>query len=145
MPLEQVSNGMNYALQNALSETKVSEDGLAITATVTFAGNAAIFEGHFPSMPIVPAVYQVGACRMAVEQSGPYALSAVSRSRFSKMCGPDTPYRLAITLTHNAQSTEATCTLHDDRLNTLCSKIVLLVKNLAASCEASSIPKEEEI
>jgi 3-hydroxymyristoyl/3-hydroxydecanoyl-(acyl carrier protein) dehydratase len=131
MPLEQISNGMQHALQNALSETNVSEDGLAISTTVTFAGSAAIFEGHFPGMPVVPAVYQVGACRIAVEQSGPYALSAISRSRFSKMCGPDTPYRLAITLAHGPESTEATCTLHDDRLKVLCSKIVLLFRKTA--------------
>ncbi len=115
----------------AVSEPVVSSDGRGVTAIATFPASCSIFEGHFPGMPVVPAVYQIAACRHAVEHSYPLALSGVVRCRFSRMCGPGKQYRISVSMTAAGESVEAACSLYDDAENALCSKIVLLFEKIS--------------
>ena len=118
--------GMKQALTNAISGLSASPDGHTITATFEFPAGSDIFRGHFPDMPVIPAVYQVAVCREAVERCGPYKLAGISKSRFSKMCGPGTPYELAVSLSEENGGIQAACAVHEAAGGALCSKIVLL-------------------
>jgi 3-hydroxymyristoyl/3-hydroxydecanoyl-(acyl carrier protein) dehydratase len=118
--------GMKQALTNAISGLSASPDGHTITATFEFPAGSDIFRGHFPDMPVIPAVYQVAVCREAVERCGPYKLAGISKSRFSKMCGPATPYSLTVSFAQDGSGAQASCAIHEAAGGALCSKIVLL-------------------
>jgi 3-hydroxymyristoyl/3-hydroxydecanoyl-(acyl carrier protein) dehydratase len=52
---------MLSAIKKALKVVVKSES--AIDAEFCFSPDDPIFAGHFPGMPVIPAVYQVGLCR----------------------------------------------------------------------------------
>lgn len=117
--------GLRQALTTALSDLIVSPDKRSINAAFLLPADSPVFAGHFPGMPVIPAVYQVAMCEEAVKRAGPYGLSGISRSRFSKMCVPSINYDLKISLVEKGAEVEATCLIHEANKKALCSKIVL--------------------
>jgi 3-hydroxymyristoyl/3-hydroxydecanoyl-(acyl carrier protein) dehydratase len=117
---------MLSAIKKAIKSINKSEGSTDLEAEFCFSINDPIFTGHFPGMPIIPAVYQVGLCRKIVEQEGNYKFTGILKSRFSKMCVPETPYNLKITFSKNENKIEAVCSIHNPAEKTLCSKMVLL-------------------
>jgi len=117
---------MRQALTTAFSDLVVSPDKRSIKAAFLLPADSPVFAGHFPGMPVIPAVYQVALCAEAVTRTGSYTLAGISRSRFSKMCVPAIKYDLKISLAKKGAEVEATCTIHDAEDSELCSKIVLI-------------------
>jgi|GEM_PF-5515766 3-hydroxymyristoyl/3-hydroxydecanoyl-(acyl carrier protein) dehydratase len=116
---------MRSEATHALSSLTLSPDGRTVTADFMLDGTLPIFEGHFPGMPVIPAVYQIALCADAAKAAGPFVLSAVVRSRFTRMCVPDTRYALKISLAEKDGGTEASCVIYNAEDNGACSKIVL--------------------
>ena len=112
------------AIIKAIKSVMKSEN--ALEAEFCFSQGDPIFAGHFPDMPVIPAVYQVGLCRKVIEQNGNYKFAGIIKSRFSKMCIPGTLYNLKITFSKNENKIEAACSIHSPAEKALCSKIVLL-------------------
>jgi 3-hydroxymyristoyl/3-hydroxydecanoyl-(acyl carrier protein) dehydratase len=100
------------------------QTGTIIEAEALFPSSAPIFQGHFPGKPIVPAVYQIALCRLAVEKHVAGTFMQVSRSRFSAACIPDVLYKVKISIEETAESVGATCSLWQEKV--IHSKIVLL-------------------
>jgi 3-hydroxymyristoyl/3-hydroxydecanoyl-(acyl carrier protein) dehydratase len=115
---------MLSAIKKAIKSVAKSEN--VIEAEFCFSKDDPIFAGHFPGMPVIPAVYQVGLCRKIIEQEAQYKLTGILKSRFSKMCVPETPYNLKISFSKTETKIEATCSIYNPAEKTLCSKIVLL-------------------
>jgi 3-hydroxyacyl-[acyl-carrier-protein] dehydratase len=120
--------GMRQAVTTALSDMSVSPHKRSINAAFLLPADFPVFAGHFPGMPVIPAVYQVALCEEAVRRTGSYKLAGISRSRFSKMCVPSTKYNLNISLSEKGSEVGATCLIHNAEDDGLCSKIVLMLK-----------------
>jgi 3-hydroxymyristoyl/3-hydroxydecanoyl-(acyl carrier protein) dehydratase len=118
---------MQATLTKSITSIKPSETG--IVAEFRFPLDAPIFAGHFPGMPVIPAVYQVGLCRKIIERDGNYKFAGIIKSRFSKMCVPGKQYTLKISLTKKEEYTEAVCSIYENAGKELCSKIVILFNN----------------
>lgn len=118
---------MQTILIKSIKSIKPSETG--IEAEFCFPHDAPIFTGHFPGMPVIPAVYQVGLCRKIIERNSNYKFAGIVKSRFSRMCVPETPYNLRISFSKNGNKIEAACVIHNPAEKTLCSKIVLLFEH----------------
>jgi 3-hydroxyacyl-[acyl-carrier-protein] dehydratase len=121
--------GMRRTITSALFDLSVSPDRRSINAAFLLPADSPIFAGHFPGMPVIPAVYQVALCAEAVRRTGSYELAGISRSRFSKMCVPSIKYDLKILLAEKGSGVEATCAIHHAEDDELCSKIVLILKS----------------
>jgi 3-hydroxymyristoyl/3-hydroxydecanoyl-(acyl carrier protein) dehydratase len=115
---------MQTTLTKSIKSIKPAETG--IEAEFCFPHDAPIFAGHFPGKPVIPAVYQVGLCRRIIEQEKQYKFTGILKSRFSKMCVPETSYNLKIFFSKNENKIEAACSIHNPAEKALCSKIVLL-------------------
>jgi 3-hydroxymyristoyl/3-hydroxydecanoyl-(acyl carrier protein) dehydratase len=101
-----------------------------IEAEALFPSSALIFTGHFPSRPIVPAVYQIALCRTAFETFHDARFSPqVVRSRFSAACVPDVLYNVKISTEENKGTFVANCAIHCGAV--MHSKIVLLYEKRA--------------
>lgn len=120
--------GLRQALTTALSDLIVSPDKRSINAAFLLPADSPVFAGHFPGMPVIPAVYQVALCTEAVRRTGSYELKGISKSRFSKMCIPSINYDLKISLAEKGAEVEATCLIHEANKKALCSKIVLIFR-----------------
>jgi 3-hydroxymyristoyl/3-hydroxydecanoyl-(acyl carrier protein) dehydratase len=116
---------MRIALTKAIKSIKASENRRNIEAEFSFSESDPIFAGHFPGMPVIPAVYQVGLCRKVIEQETSRLFKGISKSRFFKRCVPEMVYIVKISLTNKESAIEAVCSIHDSE-KALCSKIVLL-------------------
>ncbi len=117
---------MDTALIYATKNVVASPDGSELTAEFMFSKDDPIFAGHFPGRPVIPAVYQVGLCRRIVERFVNSAFTGIAKSRFSRMCVPDMPYEVTISLSRNGNAVEAACSIHSTTEKALCSKMVLL-------------------
>ncbi len=117
---------MHTTLTRAITRVTAASPAADITAEFIFPKDAPIFAGHFPGMPVIPAVYQVGLCRMIVGRFVPSAFFGVARSRFSKMCLPGVSYEITISLSRTEHAVSAACSIHRPSEKTLHSKIVLL-------------------
>jgi 3-hydroxymyristoyl/3-hydroxydecanoyl-(acyl carrier protein) dehydratase len=114
---------MRSAIANSIKSTYKTDSGIEVE--FCFLETDPIFAGHFPGMPVVPAVYQMRLCRGVIEQDGNHAFAGVLKSRFSKMCFPGICYVLKISLLRNKNKTEAACSIYNFAEKTLCSKITL--------------------
>jgi 3-hydroxymyristoyl/3-hydroxydecanoyl-(acyl carrier protein) dehydratase len=103
---------------------QVRKTGNVIEAEACFSSAAPIFHGHFPGRPIVPAVYQMALCRVALERYLSGRFVQVVRSRFISACAPDVLYNAKMSIDENAGSSLANCLFR--RGDVICSKIVLL-------------------
>ena len=121
--------GMRSVLSTAVSDYAAAADGRSLSARFLLPSSSPIFGGHFPGMPVIPAVYQVALCAEAVGRLGPYSLAGIVKSRFSRMCVPETAYSLRIALAEKEHGTEASCGIYNTEDNGVCSKIVLMFTN----------------
>jgi 3-hydroxymyristoyl/3-hydroxydecanoyl-(acyl carrier protein) dehydratase len=117
---------MQSAITNAIKSTTMSGDGSSIEALFSFSAADPIFNGHFPGMPVVPAVYQLGLCRKVIEQKISCSFRGISKSRFSKRCVPEILYSLKISLIKKDNMIEAACSITNTPEKALCSKLHLL-------------------
>jgi 3-hydroxyacyl-[acyl-carrier-protein] dehydratase len=117
---------MHTSLTHAIKRVTASPDGSELTAEFIFSKDDPIFAGHFPGRPVIPAVYQVGVCRKIAERFVKSAFTGIAKSRFSRMCVPDAPYEVTISLSRSENSVEAECSIHSPAEKALCSKMVLL-------------------
>jgi 3-hydroxymyristoyl/3-hydroxydecanoyl-(acyl carrier protein) dehydratase len=121
---------LHVTLKNTIKRIANCDD--AIEADVEFSSALPIFAGHFPGRPIVPAVYQMALCRIAVEKYHGGCFSRVEHSRFLAPCVPDMLYTFKAAVCPKNGSLTATCTIrtHD----VICSKIVLFYEQRADKC-----------
>jgi 3-hydroxymyristoyl/3-hydroxydecanoyl-(acyl carrier protein) dehydratase len=117
---------MLSAIKKAIKSINKSEGSTDLEAEFCFSINDPIFTGHFPGMPIIPAVYQVGLCKRVIEQEAQYKFAGIIKSRFSKMCIPGTTYNVKISMTKKENGDESVCSIYENAGKVLCSKIVLL-------------------
>ena len=79
-------------LDSALVEPKIVSDSLSegcYTAKFVFDANAPYFDGHFPGMPILPGVAQLGfAVRYSRLAGSTGALKTVKKMKFTKIISP---------------------------------------------------------
>lgn len=76
-----------------------------------FAADSAVFAGHFPGHPVLPAVVQVLMVQVALEEIGqPAQLASVPQAKFLTPLGPDTP--IMLTLSRGKREGRWDCTLH---------------------------------
>ena len=102
---------------------KISQNANVIEALACFPSSAPIFTGHFPGRPLVPAVYQMALCIMAVAKYYDGKFVRVRRSRFLAPCVPDVCYNIKISVEDTAASFVAGCTNRQGEV--IHSKIVL--------------------
>jgi len=114
---------MISTIEKSVKSIKKSDS--TISAEFCFSEEDPIFAGHFPGMPVIPAVYQVGLCRRIIEQDRKLSFVGVVKSRFSKMCVPGKDYAVKILLTKKEAGLEATCSIYESDAKELCSKIVM--------------------
>ena len=76
-----------------------------------FAADSAVFAGHFPGHPVLPAVVQVLMVQVALEAMGQYAdLACVPQAKFLAPLGPDVD--ILLTLSKGRREGRWECTLH---------------------------------
>mgnify|MGYP001056837002 CR=1 FL=1 len=88
---------MTHSFEEAIAacvggvETAEAEDGcLQVRATARFPESFVGFAGHFPKAPVLPAIVQLAAVRLLVEQTVQQHLEGerFSRTKFRGMVGP---------------------------------------------------------
>lgn len=89
-----------------------------------FAADSAVFAGHFPGHPVLPAVVQVLMVQVVLEAIGQQAeLASVPQAKFLAPLGPDTD--ILLTLSKGRREGRWECTLHSGE--TLAARIQLEV------------------
>lgn len=79
-----------------------------LRATLRFAPELSVFEGHFPGHPIVPGIFLIEAVRQALERAGgPRRRIAALHARYRDQVGPGEMLEVAATLVETA--TGASC------------------------------------
>ena len=92
-----------------------------------FAADSAVFAGHFPGHPVLPAVVQVLMVQVVLEAIGQQAeLACVPQAKFLAPLGPDTV--ILLTLSKGRREGRWECTLHSGE--TLAARIQLEVPAL---------------
>lgn len=81
---------------SAISALTLDAEGRA-AGTFRFAADFAGFAGHFPGYPVLPAVVQVLAAQVVVEQVGaaPLRLQRLERAKFLKQVRPEQTLRVS--------------------------------------------------
>ena len=83
-------------------------DGAAVFE-FRFAADDATFQGHFPSRPLVPGVFQLEMARAAAEWmlNCPLAIREVGKAKFLRPIRPDEIVRLTMKLSPNDHTIQA--------------------------------------
>jgi 3-hydroxyacyl-[acyl-carrier-protein] dehydratase len=79
------------AMREASTDPTTAESGpRTVRARFAFSADSAVFRGHFPDYPLVPAVYLIEAVRDLVADSlgAPLAIETVQRARFTQEVRP---------------------------------------------------------
>jgi 3-hydroxyacyl-[acyl-carrier-protein] dehydratase len=90
------------ALRNALQAAASSPEALPEAAgwrrQYVFGAGSAVFDGHFPEHPVLPAVVQVLMAQMTLEEElgGPISLCAIVQAKFTAPLGPDAVIELRV-------------------------------------------------
>jgi len=84
------------ALQRSASPVERLPDAQAWRRTYLFTADSAVFAGHFPDHPVLPAVTQLLMARMTLEEAlgRPLTLRAVVQAKFTATLGPDAAVEL---------------------------------------------------
>jgi uncharacterized membrane protein/3-hydroxymyristoyl/3-hydroxydecanoyl-(acyl carrier protein) dehydratase len=84
---------------------EVHGSGAQWTAEMFFDGHARYFKGHFPGIPVLPGVVQLGMARHFAEVflRRPVVLRAVKKIKFTHVITPSTKVRLALEKTSESE------------------------------------------
>ena len=115
---------MRRAVLHAASQLEHSPEHGAWRQSFCFAADSAVFAGHFPEHPVLPAVVQVLMVQVLLEAIGQQAeLASVPQAKFLAPLGPDTD--ILLTLSKGRREGRWECTLHSGE--TLAARIQLEV------------------
>lgn len=102
---------MRRAVLQAAGPLEHVPDQGAWRQSFCFAADSAVFAGHFPGHPVLPAVVQVLILQVVLEEIGqPAQLACVPQAKFLAPLGPDTP--ILLTLSKGKRDGRWDCTLH---------------------------------
>ena len=102
---------MRRAVLQAASQLEHLPDQGVWRQSFCFAADSAVFAGHFPGHPVLPAVVQVLMVQVVLEEIGqPAQLASVPQAKFLTPLGPDTP--IMLTLSRGKREGRWDCTLH---------------------------------
>ena len=118
---------MRRAVLHAASQLEHSPEQGAWRQSFCFAADSAVFAGHFPGHPVLPAVVQVLMAQVALEAMGQSAdLACVPQAKFLAPLGPDVD--ILLTLSKGRCEGRWECTLHSGE--TLAARIQVEVPAL---------------
>lgn len=102
---------MRRAVLQAASQVELQSDQGVWRQRFCFAADSAVFAGHFPGHPVLPAVVQVLMVQVILEAIGQSAeLACVPQAKFLAPLGPDTD--ILLTLSKGRRDGRWECTLH---------------------------------
>ncbi len=102
---------MRRAVLQAAGPLEHVPDQGAWRQSFCFAADSAVFAGHFPGHPVLPAVVQVLILQVLLEEIGqPAQLACVPQAKFLAPLGPNTP--ILLTLSKGRRQGRWECTLH---------------------------------
>ena len=102
---------MRRAVLHAASQLEHLPEQDAWQQNFCFAADSAVFAGHFPGHPVLPAVVQVLMAQAALEAMGQAAdLACVPQAKFLAPLGPDVD--ILLTLSKGRRVGRWECTLH---------------------------------
>ena len=115
---------MRRAVLHAASQLEHLPEQGVWRQSFCFAADSAVFAGHFPEHPVLPAVVQVLMVQVVLEAIGQQAeLASVPQAKFLAPLGPDTD--ILLTLSKGRREERWECTLHSGE--TLAARIQLEV------------------
>ena len=118
---------MRRAVLHAASQLEHLPEQDAWRQNFCFAADSAVFAGHFPGHPVLPAVVQVLMAQVALEAMGQSAdLACVPQAKFLAPLGPDVD--ILLTLSKGRREGRWECTLHSGE--TLAARIQVEVPAL---------------
>ena len=118
---------MRRAVLQAASQLEYLPEQGAWWQSFCFAADSAVFAGHFPGHPVLPAVVQVLMVQVALEAMGQSAdLACVPQAKFLAPLGPDVD--ILLTLSKGRREGRWECTLHSGE--TLAARIQVEVPAL---------------
>jgi 3-hydroxymyristoyl/3-hydroxydecanoyl-(acyl carrier protein) dehydratase len=82
---------MREDIAGALKSIEQGEEPDTLKACFCFDSGLAVFEGHFPGMPLVPGIMQIEMARYAVEShtGRQFRISLITRAKFARPVVPD--------------------------------------------------------
>ena len=102
---------MRRAVLHAASQLEHLPDQGIWRQSFRFAADSAVFTGHFPGHPVLPAVVQVLMAQIALEAMGQSAdLACVPQAKFLAPLGPEVD--ILLTLSKGRRDGRWECTLH---------------------------------
>lgn len=102
---------MRRAVLQAASQLEHLPEQGAWRQSFRFAADSAVFAGHFPGHPVLPAVVQVLMAQVVLEASGqPAELVCVPQAKFLAPLGPDVD--ILLNLSKGRCDGRWECTLH---------------------------------
>ena len=89
---------MKELIRQYISRLEFDEKRSVISAEVVFPREFKGFKGHFPKRPLLPAVVQLAAARVILEEylGRPLVMGRIRRCKFRGMVGPDEPIRFTM-------------------------------------------------
>lgn len=118
---------MRRAVLHAASQLEHLPEQGVWRQSFCFAADSAVFAGHFPGHPVLPAVVQVLMVQVVLEAIEQQAeLACVPQAKFLAPLGPDTV--ILLTLSKGRREGRWECTLHSGE--TLAARIQLEVPAL---------------
>jgi len=89
---------LRNALQAAASPLEALPEAAGWQRQYTFDTNSAVFAGHFPEHPVLPAVVQILMAQMTLEDAlgEPLSLSAVPQAKFTAPLEPNAVIELRV-------------------------------------------------
>lgn len=93
--MESIENSLR---NTALCSSRVDEASGDIHGEFVFAPDFPAFAGHFPGRPVLPAIVQLAAVRVAVSEALGKKIIPLEmvRVKFKNMIGPGEPVRVAV-------------------------------------------------
>ena len=91
-------SALRAALRAAASSLEALPEAAGWRRRYTFDAQHAVFAGHFPEHPVLPAVTQILMAQMTLEEAlgGPLELAAVPQAKFTAPLGPDAVVELRV-------------------------------------------------
>ena len=89
---------LRNALQAAASSPEALPGAAGWQRQYVFGAGSAVFDGHFPEHPVLPAMVQILMAQMTLEEAlgGPLNLCAIVQAKFTAPLGPDAVIELRV-------------------------------------------------
>jgi 3-hydroxyacyl-[acyl-carrier-protein] dehydratase len=91
-------SALRKALQAAASSLEALPEADGWQRQYVFGAGSAVFDGHFPEHPVLPAMVQILMAQMTLEEAlgGPLNLCAIVQAKFTAPLGPDIVIELRV-------------------------------------------------